>query len=233
MPEKYNHKYRIQSCRLQSWDYGHNAPYFITICTHGRNHYFGEIADRKMILSEIGKYAWACWFEIPKHFPFVLLDAFVVMPNHIHGIIIIDKPVETQDIASPTTANVKVNANVDTQDIASPITANVKVNANVDTQDIASPTTANVNANIDTQNIAYLHLTKSKNRFGPQSRNLASIIRGYKIGVTKCARNNNHEFQWQSRYHDHIIRNEISFDTIRNYINCNPKKWKTDKFNNT
>ncbi len=90
--EKFRDKYRIPSSRLQNWDYGWNAPYFVTICTAKREYYFGEIKNRKIHLSGIGKIAQQFWQEIPKHFPFVILDAFVVMPNHVHGIIIIDKP---------------------------------------------------------------------------------------------------------------------------------------------
>jgi REP element-mobilizing transposase RayT len=63
------------------------------------------------------------------------------------------------------------------------------------------------------------------NKFGPQSQNLGSIVRGFKTGVTKYARMNDIEFKWQSRYHDHIIRNEKSFYRIRKYIIDNPKNW--------
>jgi putative transposase len=92
MTQKFRNKYRIPSTRLQNWDYGWNASYFVTICTHKRKCYFGEVVNGNMILSEIGKMAEKCWMEIPNHFPFVKLDAHVVMPNHVHGIIIIDKP---------------------------------------------------------------------------------------------------------------------------------------------
>ena len=73
-------------------------------------------------------------------------------------------------------------------------------------------------------------LPTTKNKFGPQSKNLASIIRGFKIGVTKNARQINSDFAWQSRYHDHIIRNEKSYRTISEYIINNPLKWTGDKF---
>ncbi|HSO87551.1 MAG TPA: hypothetical protein VLQ91_13430, partial [Draconibacterium sp.] len=71
---------------------------------------------------------------------------------------------------------------------------------------------------------------KRGNIFGPQSQNLASIIRGYKIGVTKFARNNNIPFAWQPRFHDHIVRNHESFLRISNYIINNPVNWQDDKF---
>jgi len=90
--KKFQKKDRIESNRLQNWDYSSNAAYFITICTKNRKHFFGKIFKGKMQLSEIGKMANIYWNEIPEHFPFVKLDAFVVMPNHVHGINIIDKP---------------------------------------------------------------------------------------------------------------------------------------------
>ncbi len=91
MPEKYKNKYRIKSIRLENWDYGSNGAYFITICTHNRIHFFGSIKNAEMQLSAIGQMAKKYWHKIPEHFPFVKLGAFVVMPDHIHGIIIIDK----------------------------------------------------------------------------------------------------------------------------------------------
>jgi len=68
-----------------------------------------------------------------------------------------------------------------------------------------------------------------KNKFGPQSKNLASVIRGFKTGVTKNARCIHPDFAWQSRYHDHIIRDDISYYTISAYIKKNPAKWSDDK----
>ncbi len=69
-----------------------------------------------------------------------------------------------------------------------------------------------------------------KNKFALQSKNLASVIRGFKIGVTKNAKQINPDFRWQLRYYDNIIRNKISFQRISNYIEQNPLKWEKDKF---
>ncbi len=98
----------------------------------------------------------------------------------------------------------------------------------------------NVGRNVETQNFASLQSSPSepseinqpKNKFGPQSKNLASIIRGFKIGVTKNARQINPEFAWQPRYHDHIIRNKKSFQNISDYIKNNPANWQEDDFIN-
>jgi putative transposase len=93
--EKFQNKYRIGSARAQWWDYGWNGAYFITICTADREHYFGEIKNGKMILSQTGVIADILWHEIPHHSAFVELGDFVVMPNHIHGILILNKPGDT------------------------------------------------------------------------------------------------------------------------------------------
>lgn len=92
MIEKFKNKYRIESTRLPHWNYGWNGTYFITICTKYHVHYLGDITNNKMKLSEIGEIAAQYWKEIPEHFSFVKLGEFIIMPNHVHGIIIIDKP---------------------------------------------------------------------------------------------------------------------------------------------
>lgn len=71
--------------------------------------------------------------------------------------------------------------------------------------------------------------SSTKNQFGPQSKNLASIIRGFKIGVTRQARIIQPDFAWQSLFHDHIIRDEASFQRISQYIRNNPENWTKDK----
>ncbi len=81
---------RRKPFRLLNYDYSSEGIYFITICTRNREHYFGYIANSCMNLSEIGLIAQQYWSDIPIHFKHVLLDDFVIMPNHIHGIIIID-----------------------------------------------------------------------------------------------------------------------------------------------
>jgi len=77
--------------------------------------------------------------------------------------------------------------------------------------------------------IASLQSSKPKNKFGPQSQNLASVIRGFKIGVTKNARIIKPEFAWQTRYYDHVIRDEKSYYAITNYIKNNPQNWSEEK----
>ena len=73
--------------RLQKYDYANGGFYYVTICTHNKKHWFGEIQNWKMILSKVGDIANRYWQQIPNHFENVDLKEFVVMPNHIHGLI--------------------------------------------------------------------------------------------------------------------------------------------------
>jgi hypothetical protein len=89
--DKFKDKYRIKSTRLPLYDYGQNGYYLVTICTKDRLEYFGNVVNCQMVLTEIGNVALEFWQSISKHFSFVILDEFIIMPNHIHGILIIQK----------------------------------------------------------------------------------------------------------------------------------------------
>jgi len=117
----YKNKYRIETTRLKSWDYSSNGYYYITICTKNREHIFGKIAVETgfkpvstknpvstmiMILNEYGKIVEKCWYDLSEHYSNLKLDEFVIMPNHIHGIMIIDN--------NDVPASVVVSASVET-----------------------------------------------------------------------------------------------------------------------
>ena len=155
-----------KSIRLRGYDYSQAGLYFITICTHERLPLFGEIVDEKMIQNEMGMMAEKCWYAIPNHFPRVMLDAFIVMPNHVHGII-----------------------------------------------------TVGENNHLPLQ---------SKPKHGT-SRTIGSIVRGFKIGVTKWFRSNTDvHVVWQRNYYEHILRNEAAYLKIAEYIQTNPQRWEED-----
>ena len=203
MAQLFNNKYRIPSARLKNWNYANEAMYFVTICTKNRENYFGEIFNPgdhtipKIKPTIIGEIAHSEWYKSIELRPDMNLELgeFVVMPNHIHGIIIIG----ANEINKP-----KGGGNDrDAMHCVSIV-----------------PTTNNINTDD----------TKYKNHFAPQSKNLSSIIRGYKSAVTTFAKKNNIEFEWQSRFHDHIIRSMDDYHRISKYILNNPSKWLNDKF---
>ncbi|MCX6746251.1 MAG: transposase [Candidatus Parcubacteria bacterium] len=87
MSELFHNKFRIASTRLQDWDYGWPGLYYVTICTENRVCCLAEIKDELVYLTEIGKIVFECWLEITKHFDNTILDDWIIMPNHLHGII--------------------------------------------------------------------------------------------------------------------------------------------------
>ena len=194
----------------------------------------------------IGRVAHQCWVDIPDHFPFVKLGAFVVMPNHVHGIVIIDKPDDVNTGNRDRATTITTTA-VETQDFASlrdpchptpnpnhptPNPCHPTPNPNHPTPNPCHPTPnpchPTAHPNHPTPNPC--HPIAAPNKFGPQSRNLGSIIRGYKIGVTKYARNNKLDFAWQPRFHDRIIRDQTAYNNIVTYIMNNPRNWASDEF---
>ena len=80
---------RRRSIRLRGYDYSQPGTYFVTICTRNSEYLFGDIVDGEMVLNEAGWIARRGWQDIPVHFPHVELDEWVIMPNHLHGIVTI------------------------------------------------------------------------------------------------------------------------------------------------
>ncbi len=189
---QFEDKYRVDTFRLKNWDYGSNGLYFITICTKNRIPYFVTPVEphdcaahdcaahdcatqdcttqnrTTLVYTEIGKIANQFWSEIRKHFPYVKINEFVIMPDHIHGILMINKPG---------------------------------------------------------------YLGWKPNAFGPQSKNLGSIVRAYKSSVKRYANQNKIEFEWHSLYHEKVIHSERALNNIRNYIKNNPEVYTVETHN--
>jgi len=98
MPYDPNRHHR-RSIRLKGYDYSQAGAYFITICTQDRACLFGKVVNGEMRLNDAGRMVLAEWNMLPERFPHVVLDAFVVMPNHVHGIVVITNPA-TDDTAT-------------------------------------------------------------------------------------------------------------------------------------
>ena len=97
-PELFHEKYRVASTRLPGYDYGQSGAYFVTVCACDRQHYFGTVevpgadwAAAYVRPTELGQRVLMGWASIPEFAPFVTLDAFVLMPDHVHGILLFDK----------------------------------------------------------------------------------------------------------------------------------------------
>ena len=181
-----------RSVRLRGYDYSQAGAYFITICTQNRRYLFGTIVGGRMVLNDAGRTAATCWLQIPDHFPNVELDEWVVMPNHMHGIVVM----------------VDASANA----TAPPVGANNYSPLPVDS---AIPDDSPLQRPTGT------------------SRTIGSMVRGFKIGVTKWYRQRLDASQiWQRNYWEHIIRNEQELNRVRRYIVDNPLQWEQDSLRN-
>lgn len=160
--------YRIESARLPEWDYSSSGWYFITICTKDHVPFLGEVVDGKMNLSHIGKIVAETWPRVVNIHPGISLDAWVVMPNHFHAIVILQEE----------TAGNKGRS-------------------------------------------------QSNRNWRPGS--LGVIVNWFKSSCTKRIRKTGlKKFAWQSRYYDHVIRNDDDLRRIQEYILNNPERWEQD-----
>jgi putative transposase len=158
---------------LQGYDYTHSGAYFVTICTAQRTHQFGEIIHSVMKLNALGQIAEQEFAQLSRRWQSVDVDLFVVMPNHVHAIIVLSP----DEISTPNAQKPDAQKRVPT---------------------------------------------------------LGNVVNNYKGGVTRIARQHDliddSSRIWQGRYHDHIIREEHTLETVRLYIVENPQRWDADTF---
>jgi len=193
-----------RSIRLKGYDYSQAGAYFITICCKDRKCRFGKIVvgASVMELNECGQIAYDEWLKLSERFSNFELDVFQIMPNHMHGIIVLN------DIVGATLAVVQnaVVQNAVAQNVPNGIIALNDVGA---TARVAPTTT---NATIGDIVGAY-----------------KSLVANGCLDIYKT-KNETMGKLWQRNYYEHIIRNEQSYQTISDYIINNPAKWKDDKF---
>jgi len=170
-----SNKHHRRSIRLQNWSYANIGAYFVTICCQNRKCIFGKIVDKKMILNEYGEITGNAWNKLPQHHTNIELGAFIVMPNHIHGIITIN------------------------------------------TTNIAAVTNHDNNRN-------NRQLARYQN---PGKNTLSSIVGSYKSTVSKQIHRIGFVGDiWQRNFYEHVIRNEIGYAKITEYIRKNPVLWR-------
>ena len=165
-------RYRHASIRLPWWDYSQAGWYFVTMCTQDRRCVLGEIVEGEVVLSSAGLVVEEEWRRTAMIRDHVNLDEFVIMPNHLHGILVFTGAAEKTSHRDVST----------------------------------------------------------KSRLKPHS--LGAIIGQFKSVCTKRIRGAGFsQFGWQSRFYEHIIRDEQSVENIRQYIVDNPAKWELDTDN--
>ncbi|OGJ90204.1 MAG: hypothetical protein A2487_18985 [Candidatus Raymondbacteria bacterium RifOxyC12_full_50_8] len=185
-----------RSIRLKGYDYSRPGTYYITICTQNTPCVLACAPNGQMKLTTIGKIVHQYWMEIPNHYPNASLDEFVVMPNHIHGILVLHD-------------GNKFNAGTPNDE---------------NTKHIHSPVGVQNFEPLQTPGNGHRPGPQTKHEYQhiiPKS--VGSIIRAYKSAVTLwCRKNGHHDFSWQRNFYEHIVRNDISLFFIRNYIRTNP-----------
>jgi len=220
-------RHHRRSIRLKEYDYIQPGAYFITICTHDRAGLFGEIVEGEMRLNEYGQIVRDEWFHTAVVRPCVVLypDEFVVMPNHVHGIIwIVDTDADGGD-------------NVGAQRRCAPT--------------FHAPTSGAPTFHAPTSDAPTFHVPTSgghtpgtptpprhavdgvtPNNVIPGS--LGAIVRSFKSMTTRRINNLRNMLGasvWQRNYYEHIIRHERALNAIRRYILENPLRWYLDREN--
>lgn len=199
----FRNKYKRESYRFKNWDYRNPGIYFITICTKDRAYHFGDCENGKVLWNESGEVASKFWKEIPMHFPHVKLDEYIVMPNHVHGILIL--------------VDMDVSNGVDNGDVLD----------DVGTLQCNVPTSSKTK---NTQTKSLPPINNKMSVISPKSGSVSTIIRSYKSACTKHIRLQNPDinFQWQPRFYDRILWTQKDLEVVRSYILNNPKNWEYD-----
>jgi putative transposase len=226
MATKFQNKYRNESARWQNWDYADPGAYFITIVTKNRIDFFGEIKSGKMVLNSTGEIAQDCWLQIPDHFFGVELGEFIIMPNHIHGIIIINERPYWGGVNRGSRDSIYQFDTIKSND-------RISNNSNEFPVHIIPPGHwPSDQYSIDDHNASRNNFTinPGKERFRNQGKNtISAMVGSFKSAVSRLSRKNVSRFGWQARFHDHVIRSQFEFDCISSYIKNNPQEWERKK----
>jgi len=205
-------KHHRRSIRLKGYDYSKAGLYFITICCQDRICRFGNIDNGEMVLNEFGQIAYNEWAKLPERFSNFELDVFQIMPNHMHGIIVLNDAVGAGFTPAQNGDNTEYNIPAQ----------NGSVDQNQNGSDIiqgagASPAPTAI-ASVSDIVGAYKSLV-ANGCLDIWKLKWAEVNPAPTMGKI-----------WQRDYYEHIIRNEQSYETIFNYIIDNPAKWNEDKF---
>jgi putative transposase len=239
---KYTGYHNRKSIRLRGYDYSQPGYYFITICIHDRTQrLFGNVKDGKMALNEMGNIAYNQFECLPERFTNVKLDAFQIMPNHIHAIIPVHA-ISGRCISVGATLAVAL----DTDAVAPNVHAvghesidrqNPAIQNNVNTFRAGASPAPTKNTKTISKNIKMKSGNTKTTTGNMKNITIADIVGAYKSLVSnECLKiyklKNQHMGKlWQRNYYEHIIRDEKSLFFIRNYIRENTLNWSDDSEN--
>jgi len=227
---KYNQNiHHRRSIRLKGYDYSQAGLYFITICCDDRKNRFGNIvvgaglASAQMVNNEYGQIAYDEWAKLPERFANFELDVFQIMPNHMHGIILLNDVVG----AGFTPAQNVDGKNAGAGFTPAQNTDAVSENENIHIQ-IGQPQGLPLQ-NSDDDNEAGVNPARTNASIGDIVGAYKSLVSNDCLEIYKT-KNEMMGKLWQRNYHEHIIPNGQSYQTISNYIINNPGNWSEDKF---
>jgi len=209
----YRNKYRAESNRWQFWDYSAPASYFITVCVQDRKNILGKIENHKMKLSDAGIIVSDYFAEIPKYHKRIILDEWIVMPNHFHCIIELgdyDFDNGVSDIGNGDGNNVVDKIYVDKIHVD-------KIHEFYLRYKKTKPSENDIKQYRKLRRKMLIPMIMGK--FQMQTSKQINII-----NITPGNKN------WQNNYNDHVIRNDTEYKRIKQYIKNNPLNWKDDKF---
>lgn len=229
--------------RWQGYDYANVGAYYLTIVTDDRRPLFGRIVDGILQPSPIGELARQCWGAIPHHMPHVDVGEFVVMPNHVHGIVVIrERLVVLLGADHDRTDTMQRPDTMPDHDIMQRPDTPPDADA---TPRRAIPDATNDGLDEHTANAPAAQRRADHDRplrpDAPRTMpivpvgSLGRIVRAYKSAVTRLACRDGllpHGTPvWQRNYWDRVIRDDAEYERIAKYIRDNPLNWKGDRFN--
>lgn len=233
--DKFRNKYRIASHRMPGWDYSKEGMYFITLVTQNRECHLGKIENQEILLSDWGNivnYQWLKSFEIRKE---LFCDEYIIMPNHLHAIIIIDKPINNLPLLDGTDGSRgSRGSRVETHGRASlRCRASERDDRASERDDHSSERDDHSSEQPESNNPNFYRKPQSVSSFiagfkSAVNSKIDDYIDEHQLNIPKYNRNN-HFFQ--PNYHDRIIRNDVEYQRIKQYIINNPKHWDDDTFN--
>jgi putative transposase len=221
MENKMNNR---QSNRLKEFDYTNNGAYFITILTQDRIEQFGEIVNGEMILNDAGRMIDTVWNDLPKLYPNIDIDESIIMPNHFHGIVIINNTVGAAPCGRPgiTDNDNFINNDLKDENEMNELIYKNEINNPKNQKELIYPNELPDHGR--PQGDRPYGLSDAINRF--KSFTTHRYSNGVKMGLVKPF----NKRLWQRNYYDHIIRNENEQIEIRKYIINNPLSWELDRF---
>lgn len=203
-------KHNRQSIRLKGYDYRRAGTYFVTICTHHHACIFGQIDEGRMQLNNYGRIALSRWRALPRFFPRLRLDAFVVMPNHVHGILILKPP----RIPVPGTSH-DINTGNGRGDASAGIDGRSR-NRHPATENTPFPDVGDASP------------LQTPRPIGTASGSIGAIVQNFKSTATRRInklRKTPGSKVWQRNYHERILWDNASLERVRQYIDRNPARW--------